>query len=169
MEKQRDISEIKNSIEAILFMSPRSVPIKKIEKSFPEADKEVIKIILSDLIIEYENRNSAVRIVQENDNVEMLLKPEYAKYSLFAVGKQLTKSELKTLALIALNSPVEQYKITKRRPNDHIPTLKELGLIQVTKKGRRNILETTKKFDVLYNKKAKPNFEQKKIVSEKNE
>lgn len=161
MEKQRDLQEIKNSIEAILFMSPRSIPIKKIEKSFPEVEKEVVNIILSDLIIEYENRNTAVRIVLENDNAEMLLKPEYAKYSLFAVGKQLTKSELKTLALIALNSPVEQYKITKRRSNDHLLTLKELGLIQVTKKGRRNVLETTKKFDVLYNKKLKPSSEKK--------
>jgi len=161
MEKQRDLQEIKNSIEAILFMSPRSIPIKKIEKSFPEVEKEVVNIILSDLIIEYENRNTAVRIVLENDNAEMLLKPEYAKYSLFAVGKQLTKSELKTLALIALNSPVEQCKITKRRPNDHLPTLKELGLIQVTKKGRRNVLETTKKFEVLYNKKLKPSSEKK--------
>jgi len=155
MEKQKNINEIKNSIEAILFMSPRGIPLKKIEKSFPEAEKEVIKIIVFDLIAEYESRNSPIKIVLENENIEMLLKPEYAKYSLFAVGKQLTKSELKTLALIALNSPVEQNKITKRRPYEHLQILKELGLTQVIKKGRKNVLETTRKFDVLYNKKSK--------------
>jgi len=165
-EKSKSIEDIKCAIEAILFMSPRSTPIKKIEKCFPEADKETIRIILADLIEEYEKRSTAVKIITDNDSVEMLLKPEFAKYSLFAVGKQLTKSELNTLALIALNSPVEQYKITKRRPIDHLPTLKDLGLIQVYKKGRKNILETTKKFDVLYNKKVKPSFEQKKIKDE---
>ena len=118
---------------------------------------------------EYEKRNSAIKIIIDDDSVEMLLKPEYAKYSLFAVGKQLTKSELKTLALIALNSPVDQFKITKRRPNEHLPVLKELGLIQVYKKGRKNVLETTKKFEMLYNKKAKSStFEQKKIIESDN-
>lgn len=155
MKIQKSISEIKNGIEALLFISPRAVPLKKIEKLFPEAEKDVIQIIISDLIIEYRNKNSAIRIVQSNEEVEMLLKPEYKEYNLFAVGKKLTKSELKTLALISLNSPIEQYKITKKRPNEHLLTLKELGLIQVTKKGRRNVLETTKKFDLLYNKKNK--------------
>ncbi|HOZ35929.1 MAG TPA: SMC-Scp complex subunit ScpB [archaeon] len=155
-KEKQSLEDIKCAIEAILFMSPRSIPIKKIEKSFPEIDKEVIRIILSDLKEEYEKKNTAIKIIIDGDSAEMLLKPDYAKFSVFATGKQLTKSELKTLALIALNSPVDQCKITKRRPNDHLPTLKELGLIQVYKKGRRNVLETTKKFDILYNKKAKP-------------
>lgn len=162
-KEKQGLEDIKCSIEAILFMSPRSIPIKKIEKNFSEIDKEVIKIILSDLKEEYERRNTAIKIIIDDDTIEMLLKPEFAKFSVFATGKQLTKSELKTLALIALNSPVAQYKITKRRPNDHLPILKELGLIQVYKKGRRNFIETTKKFDILYNKKTKPSFEQKKI------
>jgi segregation and condensation protein B len=157
-KEKQSLEDIKCAIEAILFMSPRSIPIKKIEKSFPEIDKEVIRIILSDLKEEYEKKNTAIKIIIDGDSAEMLLKPDYAKFSVFATGKQLTKSELKTLALIALNSPVDQCKITKRRPNDHLPTLKELGLIQVYKKGRRNVLETTKKFDILYNKKAKPNY-----------
>lgn len=157
-KEKQSLEDIKCAIEAILFMSPRSISIKKIEKSFPDAEKEVVRIILSDLKEEYERKNTAIKIVIDGDSVEMLLKPDYAKFSVFATGKQLTKSELKTLALIALNSPVDQCKITKRRPNDHLPTLKELGLIQVYKKGRRNVLETTKKFDILYNKKAKPSY-----------
>jgi segregation and condensation protein B len=157
-KEKQSLEDIKCAIEAILFMSPRSIPIKKIEKSFSDVEKEVIRIILSDLKEEYEKRNTAIKIVIDGDSVEMLLKPDYAKFSVFATGKQLTKSELKTLALIALNSPVEQCKITKRRPNEHLPTLKELGLIHVYKKGRRNVLETTKKFDILYNKKAKPSY-----------
>lgn len=161
-KEKQDLEYIKCAIEAILFMSPRSIQIRKIEKSFPEIDKEVIRIVLSDLKEAYEKKNSAIKIIIDGDSAEMLLKPEFAKYSVFATGKQLTKSELKTLALIALNSPVYQYKITKRRPNEHLPVLKELGLIQVYKKGRKNVLETTKKFDVLYNKKAKLNIEPKK-------
>lgn len=161
-KEKQDLEYIKCAIEAILFMSSRSIQIKKIEKNFPGTDKEVIRIVLSDLKEEYERKKSAIKIIIDGDSAEMLLRPEFSKFSVFATGKQLTKPELKTLALIALNSPVYQYKITKRRSNEHLPTLKELGLIQVYKKGRRNVLETTKKFDILYNKKAKPDLEQKK-------
>lgn len=155
MSEKRSIQEIKSGIEAILFMSPKFISIKKVYKFFPEAEKEVIDIIISDLIIEYDNKNSSIKIIRDNENIEMLLKPEYSKYSVFAVGKQLTKSELNTLALIALNSPVYQYKITKKRPTEHLNTLKDLGLIQIEKKGRRNLLSVTKKFNVLFNKKTK--------------
>jgi chromosome segregation and condensation protein ScpB len=83
----------------------------------------------------------------------MILKPEYLKYSSFAISTKLSKGELSTLGLISLNSPVEQNKIIKKRPYNHLNILKELDLIKVTKKGHKNILSTTKKFDILYNKK----------------
>jgi chromosome segregation and condensation protein ScpB len=148
-----DSDHIKCAIEAMLFMSPRSVSVSKIRKSLNNIDKDLLELEINELIKDYNKRTTALKIVYENKKVEMVLKQKYINYRCFALGKTLSKSELKTLALISLNSPVYQSKITKRRPYDHLVTLKELDLIKVTKEGRKNVLSTTKKFNVLYNKK----------------
>lgn len=145
--------DIKGAIEAMLFMSPRSISLSKIKKEFPKTDKEIINIAILELVKEYEQKDSAINVVFDNNKIEMILKPKYHKYCKFAVSKVLTASELKTLAIISLNSPVLQSKINTQRPYDHIKTLKELDLIKVTKNGRKNVLSTTKKFDILYKKK----------------
>jgi len=154
--KELNTSEdVKGAIEAILFMSPRSVTITKIQNSLGNINRDIIKLQIRELIKDYNKRNTCIQITYDNNKVEMLLKPKFMKYNCFAVGKVLTKSELKTLALISLNAPVEQSKITKRRPYYHLNTLKDLDLIKVSKNGRKNVLNTTKKFNVLYNKKSK--------------
>jgi segregation and condensation protein B len=151
-----DTTDIKCIVEAIIFMSPRGVSLKKIEKQLPGVDKDLILCAIYDLIDDYDKRNTAIKILFEDDYIEMITKKEYFKYNSFAVGKQLSKGELKTLALIAINKPsVEQSKIVSKRPYDHLSTLKEIGLISVTKKGRKNMLSVTKKFDLLFNKKIK--------------
>jgi segregation and condensation protein B len=148
-------NDIKCAIEAILFMSPRSISLSKIIKNIPNIDKTIIELELFELINEYNKKNTALKIIFDNNKVEMILKPEYLKYSSFAVSTKLNKAELKTLGLISLNSPVEQSKITKIRSYNHLTKLKELDLIKVTKKGHKNILSTTNKFNILYNKKHK--------------
>lgn len=151
-------TNMKCIIEAIIFMSPRGVPLKKIEKQLHGVEKDLILCAIYDLVDDYNKRNTALKVIFENDNLEMITKQEYSKYNSFAVGKQLSKGELKTLALIAINAPqVEQCKIITKRPYDHLATLKELGLITVNKKGKKNMLSVTKKFDLLFNKKIKIN------------
>ncbi len=153
MIEENNSRDIKCAIEAMLFMSPRSITLSKIKKEFPKTDVEIINVAILELIKEYTQKDSAIEVVFDNNKIEMVLKPKYLKYCKFAVSKVLTASELKTLAIISLNSPVLQSKINSQRPYDHIKTLKDLDLIKVTKNGRKNVLSTTKKFDVLYNKK----------------
>jgi segregation and condensation protein B len=151
-----DIEEsknIKSAIEAILFMSPKSISFNQLKKEFSTTDSEIVMLSLLDLIKDYKKKESAIEVVFDNNKIEMVLKPNYHKYCKFALSKVLTKSELKTLATISLNSPVSQIKIVAQRPYQHLKTLKDLDLIKVTKNGRKNILSTTKKFNVLYKKK----------------
>lgn len=152
---EQNSKDIKNAIEAILFMSPKSVKLSKIKKEFPNVDLDIINLTILELIKEYVQKDTAIEIVYDNELLEMVLKPKYHKYCKFAISKVLSQTELKTLALISLNSPVLQSKIISQRPYSHIKTLKELDLIKVTKKGRKNVLSTTKKFDILYKKNKK--------------
>jgi len=145
-----DSNYLKGAIEAIIFMSPKSIGLKQIYKVLPGISHDLIDIQVAELMHEYYKRNSGISIVKDGDNIEMVAKPEYSSFNVFSAGAALTKGELKTLAYISLNSPVMQSKITGKRPYEHIQKLKDLNLVTVEKKGRRHVLVTTKKFEMLY-------------------
>lgn len=146
---------LKQAIEAILFLSPKKTKITKIYQSFPNISKNILDIQIDDLINDYNKRKTSLTIIKDNNSLEIVVKPEFHSFNIFATGTTLSKSELKTLAYISLNSPVEQSKILKKRPFQDLKILKELTLIDVEKKGRKNILKTTKKFELLFKNKKK--------------
>ena len=146
---------LKQAIEAILFLSPKSTSLSKIYASFPNIPKNIIDIQIDDLINSYQKRQTSLEIVKDNNKLEIVVKPEFHSFNIFATGTTLSKSELKTLAFISLNAPVEQAKISKKRPFEDLKILKDLDLISIEKKGRKNILQTTKKFSLLFKNKKK--------------
>jgi len=144
---------IKQAIEAILFFSPKSILISKIYKTLGNVSKEIVDLQISELINDYNKRKTAISIVKYNNKLEMVVKPEFQSFGTFITGTKLTPGELKTLAYISLNSPVEQAKITKKRPFAHLQVLKDFDLIKVTKNGHKNVLSTTQKFKFLFKNK----------------
>lgn len=146
---------LKQAIEAILFLSPKTITISKIYSSFPNISKNIIDVVIDDLINDYNKRKTSLSIVKDNNKLEIVVKPEFHSFNIFATGTTLSKSELKTLAFISINSPVEQSKILKKRPFEDLKILKDLDLVDIEKKGRKNILKTTKKFHLLFKKKKK--------------
>jgi len=161
MEKEKTIENmpesnyVKCAIEAMLFMSPRHLSLKDVYQALGDVDKKLVDLEVAELINEYNRKTSAIKVVQEGNRLEMVVKPEYIKFNFFATGKKLSKGELKTLATISLNEPVAQSELLKKRPFEHLPVLKELNLISVSKKGKKNILSTTEKFKMLFDKKKK--------------
>jgi len=145
-----DSNYLKGALEAIIFMSPKSINLKQIYKVLPGISHDLIDIAISELMHEYSRRNCGISIVKDSDNIEMVVKPEYSSFNVFSAGASLSKGELKTLAYISLNTPVMQSKITGKRPYEHIQKLKDLNLVTIEKKGRKNLLVTTKKFEMLY-------------------
>lgn len=146
---------LKQAIEAILFLSPKSTSISKIYSSFPNISKSIVDIVIDDLINDYQKRQTSLEVVKDNNKLEIVVKPEFHSFNIFATGTTLSKSELKTLAFISLNAPVEQSKISRKRPFEDLKILKDLDLISIEKKGRKNILTTTKKFTLLFKNKKK--------------
>src|SRR6056297_307089 len=96
---------LKQAIEAILFLSPKSTPISKIYKSLPNISKQDIDIQIEELIEDYKKRKTSISIIKDNKKLEMVVKPDFSSFNIFATGTELTKTELKTLAYISLNSP----------------------------------------------------------------
>jgi len=152
-----DSAYIKGAIESIIFLSPKVITLKQIYKALPNVAHDIIDICISELMHEYKIRNGGMLIVKDEENIEMVVKPEYSSFNSFSSGAALSKGELKTLAYISLNTPVMQSKITGKRPFEHIQKLKDLNLVAIQKKGRKNLLITTNKFEMLY-----PNSKKKK-------
>ena len=105
---------------------------------------------LSELIEDYNERDTAIHIVETAAGFQLKLKPEYhQKVTHYAASLEFSKSVLKTLAFIAYKQPIEQSKLIKYRTNkayDDIKILLEEGFISKEPKGRTFLLRTTKKF-----------------------
>lgn len=138
---------MKKEIEAILFSSPDPLDLVTIAKIL-KVDVEKVKDALDELIKEYESRDTAIEILRLGERVVMRVKPPY-QHLVHSKERDLDRSTLRTLALIALNQPLELSKLAKIRGNrcyEHVKRLEELGLIKSEKKGRTKILTTTDSF-----------------------
>lgn len=139
----------KRIIEAALFNSPGSVKVGELSKMLNENIAEV-RIIVNELIHEYEAKDTALEIRDSFEGVKMAVKPEYEQHvSHMAASPEMHKSMLKTLAFIAYRQPVKQSEVIRFRNSkayEHIGVLLEKGFIKKEKKGITFIVSTTPKF-----------------------
>ena len=144
------MDDIKNRIEAVLFTTGRFVGIEELAKLCGIGSAGFIKESLELLKNDYEQKNSALQIIQQGDKFKLNIKKEY----LYLTESLLTDSELdkpaqETLAVIAYKNPALQSEIIKIRGNgayDHIKILKDLDFIISEPSGRSKILKLTSKF-----------------------
>lgn len=137
-------------IEAALFMSPKPLSIDEI-KTIASVDSRVeTKALIEELIHFYDNRKTALEVVELAVGYQMRVKEEYEdEVSHLATDSMFNKGVMKTLALIAYKQPIEQSLVVKYRNNkayDHLKILFENGFIRKEPKGRTYILSTTTKF-----------------------
>jgi segregation and condensation protein B len=142
------LSEAKKIVEAALFMASKPVPFEEIVKL--AGGMAGLREALTQLIDDYNERDTAIHIVETAAGFQLKLKPEYhQRVTHYAASLEFSKSVLKTLAFIAYKQPIEQAKLIKYRTNkayDDIKLLLEEGFISKEPKGRTFILRTTKKF-----------------------
>lgn len=137
---------MKEEVEAILFSSPDPVSLRFIARRLG-AKVEDVERAIDDLVKEYESRETALEIVKLGDKALMRVKPRYQH--LVSGEKDLDRPTLRTLAVIALNQPMELSKLVKVRGKgcyEHVKKLESLGLIKAEKKGRTKVLTTTDVF-----------------------
>lgn len=146
---QTRLLEIKKVIEAALFMSPKALGLTELYE-VTQAPLSDLRSALVDLMEEYKERDGALEIVENTVGYQMRVKPVYEEpVKKFAGSVHLGKSEMKTLAYVALKQPVKQSLLIKYRTNkayDDLKILEQEGFIIREPHEKTMLVRTTKKF-----------------------
>lgn len=146
---QTSLLEAKKLMEAALFMSPKALTLTELYDicQTPLTD---LRTALNELIEEYRERESALEIIENSAGYQMKVRNVYEEpVRKLAGGVHLGKSEMKTLAYIALKQPVKQSILVKYRTNkayDDIKILEQEGFILREPAEKTFLIRTTKKF-----------------------
>lgn len=137
-------------MEAALFMSPKPLSIEELN-SIAKVNSRVETLgMIKELMHFYNNRKSALEIVESPVGYQMRVKEEYEdEVQQFAQNSMFSRGVMKTLAMIAYKQPISQSTVIKYRNNkayDHLKLLLEQGFIKKEPRGRTFTLSTTTKF-----------------------
>src|SRR3989338_5848310 len=139
----------KNKIEAVLFASGKKLSEDDIAK-LAQIDKKQVKIILQGMKHEFEEKETALKLIEENDGWKLTIKEKYIPFIRnIQTETELSKSVMETLGVIAWKYPALQCDIIKIRTNkayDHLDLLEEAGFISREKSGRTKKIKLTDKF-----------------------
>ncbi len=141
----------KRLLEALLFASSKAVDEGTVERVCGLRGEEIEEAIRE---INEELAGHPFMIEVLDGKYLMKLKREYElAVSSFFESKLLSKAELRTLAVIAANEPLDISSLVAYRggaSRRHLRKLKSLGLISVSREGRRKGLRTTAKFKSMF-------------------
>lgn len=138
---------LKNHIEALLFLTDKPIKAAVIARTLNQDVQDIRKAML-ELINDYETRNSALEIADE-DGYMLQVKDEFSDLVDEFAPFELPTSLVRTLSAIAIKQPVAQSEVIKLRgagAYDHIKELIARELIHRREDGRSPLLTTTKKF-----------------------
>lgn len=141
--------ELKSRIEAVLFVTGRTVTIKEISEILDVEEQQIEEAML-ELIMDYSARDGALEIDDE-DGYILQVKEEFTDIVEKLCPVDISNAVLKTLTVIALKEPIRQTELKELRganAYEHIKELLEKGLISRKKdaNGRSFNIKTTEKF-----------------------
>ncbi|HEC88713.1 MAG TPA: SMC-Scp complex subunit ScpB [Thermoplasmata archaeon] len=137
--------EVDKIVEAILFVASRPVGVEEIVKA--GIKKKNLRKAINELKKRYEN--SSIEIVEIDGKYVMQIRSEFAEHVKKFAPMNISKSVLKTLAIIAYHQPVKQSemkRIVGSQIYEHVRELKKKGFIKTRKEGRTKMIELTPYF-----------------------
>lgn len=148
---------LKSRIEAVLFVTAKSVTIKEISEILNEEEPDIEEAVL-ELIMDYSAREGGLEINDENGYI-LQVKEEYSDIVEKLCPVELSGAILKTLTIIALKQPIRQALLKEMRgasTYEHVNELVKKGFIKRTKdkNGRSYNLSTTPKFQEYFQLKG---------------
>jgi segregation and condensation protein B len=150
MEERQGSSDYKKTVEAALFVSGRAMDADEIAVIVGIGSIGHVKKLLEELIIDYQNKDSALIISKVGEKYTLGVRNEYAqKVNSLAGSPDISKSALRILAYISKNEPVMQNSVVKAFGSstyEHVKELLEKEFIRTMKVGRTKRIETTNKF-----------------------
>jgi segregation and condensation protein B len=146
-EERRDLA----LLEAALYVAGRPLDLKTLASVIKTRSKNKTRSCVRKLVEEYENRDTALEILElEDERFVLQLKAEYTpKVRKLALRPLLTVGPLKTLSYIAFRQPVPQSHVIDVRGHhayQHLKQLENFGLITREKTGRTKVIRTTEFF-----------------------
>lgn len=108
----------KSQIESLLFISNRSIKIKELAE-LTGLKIEDTKNLIKELSEEYESKGKGVKIIQINQEVQIMTDPANAKiiekFLEHEVNRELTPAALETLSIIAYRGPISRQELEQIR------------------------------------------------------
>lgn len=121
---QTEIKETSNTekyfsvIESLLFVSGEPLKLKHIAEIL-ECNPAYAKKILKEMMFVYEDNNRGIKLVNMNDEYQLVTKPSNSEYVLKILktsGRQaLSQASLETLAIVAYKQPITRIDIDEIR------------------------------------------------------
>ncbi len=150
-------SLLKSVVETILFISDRPITLEQIKDVIEGVSIAEIRETIELLKAEYDQRRSAMTIVEIAGGYQMLTRPDFALYvkRFYRTRhkERLSKPALETLAIIAYKQPAARMDIELIRgvnSDGVIDHLLEKGLVKIAGRkevpGRPFLYTTTKEF-----------------------
>jgi segregation and condensation protein B len=137
-------------IEALLYLQARPVPLKELSERLGQ-DRAVVEEALLELLEDYAHRDSALEIAETEGGYSLQLRSAFQALIHDLVPAELGPGALRTLAAIALKSPILQTDLIDLRGSSAYQQVKELverGFVRKRRssEGRSYWLEVTEKF-----------------------
>lgn len=112
------VSSLKNNLEAILFISPRPLSIRRLA-SILETDEQMVQQSLLELVQEYAGRAGGIIIAEHEGEVQMVTStgaaPLVQKFLKDETSGELTRPSLEALTIIAYRGPITRSDLEKIR------------------------------------------------------
>ncbi|MEC4815169.1 MAG: SMC-Scp complex subunit ScpB [Scytonema sp. PMC 1069.18] len=137
-------------IEAILYLKGKPLSIHEIAE-YAACDRATIEEGIIELIDEYARRDSALEVVETPNGYSLQLRSDFHDLVQTLIPVELGVGALRTLAAIALNSPMLQSDLINLRGSgayQHVQELVELGFVKKRRDSdsRSYSLQVTPKF-----------------------
>jgi len=137
-------------IEAILYLQARPLAIAELMEISGE-DRALIEDALMELMEDYAHRDSALEIIETDQGYSLQLRAAFHSLIQDFVPADLGTGSLRTLAAIALKSPLLQTELIELRGSSayqQVQELVEAGFVRKRRQtdGRSYWLEVTDKF-----------------------
>lgn len=142
---------LSNKIEAILYLKGQPLSIAQLAE-FAGCDRPSVEEALIELIDDYAHRDSALEVVETvTGSYSLQLKTSFQELVQTLIPVELGVGALRTLAAIALRSPMTQTELVNLRGSgayQHVQELVEQGFVRKRRPldSRSFLLDVTDKF-----------------------
>ncbi|MGV8176850.1 MAG: SMC-Scp complex subunit ScpB [Candidatus Bilamarchaeaceae archaeon] len=144
-----ELSE-KRVIEAALFISGKPLSLEQLKQLTGIGAVGYVKQMLDELAKEYEEKKSAVEIMEIEGSYIMKLRNEYSgRVKGFAQDSEISRSALRTLAYVSKHDGMMKSELVKRigaQVYQDVFELVESGFVRQQRSGRSSKLLLTEKF-----------------------